>query len=165
MKEITTEAENMKVYELGLNLVSSLAEEQVPAHFAEIKSHLEKEGAVFISEEMPKLRQLAYTMTKNAQGKNQKHDHAYFGWVKFELEGDKVKELNVWLERHESVLRHIIVKTVKENTLYSHKVTALPKADGVKKDDKEEVVGTDAPAEVVAADSELDKTIDDLVVS
>ena len=164
MKEINTETEDMKVYELGLNLVSSLSEEQVPGQFADIKSHLEKQGAVFISEDMPKLRQLAYTMTKNAQGKNQKHDKAYFGWIKFELEGEKVNELKVWLERHESVLRHIIVKTVKENTLYSHKVSA-PKAE-TKKDDKEEVASViEAPAEVIAADEALDKTIDDLVVS
>lgn len=152
--------ETGKVYELGVNFVSSLAEEQVPAQFDAIKSLIEKAGGSFISEEAPKLRQLAYTMVKNIQGKNYKHDRAYFGWVKFELESEKINDLKETLDRNDNILRYIIVKTVKENTLYSHKL-ALHKAEAAKKEETTEVV--EAQEEVVVSDEELDKTIDDLV--
>ena len=152
------EIELMQVYELGLNLLSTIAEENVAAVFGDIKAVLEKSGAVFISEEYPKMRPLAYTIFKNEAGKNEKFNFAYFGWVKYELPKEATFAVKEEVEKNKNVLRSLIIKTVRENTLYSSKLG--------KKDDKPEgkdesvVVAEVAPV----SEAELDKTIEELVV-
>ena len=152
------EIELMQVYELGLNLLSTIAEENVAAVFGDIKAVLEKSGAVFISEEYPKMRPLAYTMFKNEAGRNEKFNFAYFGWVKYELPKAKAEEVKEEIEKNKNILRFLIVKTVRENTLYSHKIV---RKEGEKVEAKEE-----APvAEVTPmSEEEVDKAVEELVV-
>ena len=152
------EIERLEVYELGLLLVPTIAEENVATVFGDIKSVLEKNGAVFVSEDYPKMRALAYSMTKTEVGKNEKYNFAYFGWVKYELTTDKTEIVKEEIEKNKNILRFLIVKTVRENTLYSHK---LNKKEAEKKEEKEGV-----PAVEVApiSEEELNKTIDELVV-
>ena len=152
------EIELMQVYELGLNLLPTIAEENVAAVFGDIKAVLEKSGAVFISEEYPKMRPLAYTMLKNEAGRNEKFNFAYFGWVKYELPKAKAEEVKEEIEKNKNILRFLIVKTVRENTLYSHKIV---RKEGEKAETKEE-----APVVDVApmSEEEVDKAVEELVV-
>ena len=152
------EIERLEVYELGLLLVPTIAEENVATVFGDIKSVLEKNGAVFVSEDYPKMRALAYSMTKTEVGKNEKYNFAYFGWVKYELTTDKTEIVKEEIEKNKNILRFLIVKTVRENTLYSHK---LNKKEGEKKEEKEGVPVVEAAP---ISEEELNKTIDELVV-
>ncbi len=153
------EIELMQVYELGFHIVPTIAEEKVANVFADIKSLLEKNGAVFISEEYPKMRPLAYTMFKNEAGKNEKFNFAYFGWVKFDLGKEAIVEVKEKLEKNKEILRFLVLKTVRENTLYGHKFSK-------KEGEKADVVKSDlAPEEApIASEEEIDKTIEELVV-
>jgi ribosomal protein S6 len=153
------EIELMQVYELGFHIVPTIAEEKVANVFGDIKSLLEKNGAVFISEEYPKMRPLAYTMLKNEAGKNEKFNFAYFGWVKYELPKEATAEVKEKLEKNKEILRFLVIKTVRENTLYGHKI---PRKEG----DKVEapVVGVIPEEVAIISEEEIDKTIEELVV-
>ena len=74
-----------KIYEIGYHIISSVAEENIPAEVAKVKEYLAKENAVIISEEAPALRPLAYPIKKATGGAYKTYDKAYFGFIKFEL--------------------------------------------------------------------------------
>lgn len=156
------QAEN-RVYELGFHIVSSIPEEKVPAEVAIIKDVLTTNGAVILSEDFPKLKNLAYTMTKVVGAKHLKFNTAYFGWVKFEINPEAIDVVKKAVEKSDAIVRFLIVKTVKESTM-----SAI----------KPPMFRSDAPAKPVAggeipknkeikspvSEAELDKTIAELVV-
>lgn len=145
-----------RIYEAGLLLVPSLTPEQSDKSFADIKAFIEKNGGSFISEEIPTLRTLAYEMSKDAAGRRNYYTSAYFGWVKFEGPTELIKTLENHLALSTDILRSLIIKTVRENTLYSQrapKIEDTADAEGEKTADKEEK----------SADLEMDKSIDSLV--
>ncbi len=159
-KEIKDDVEN-RIYELGYHLVSSIAEEQLPAEVSVIKALLEKNGAIFISEDSPKLKHLAYTMTKVVGPKHLKFDTAYFGWMKFEMAPENIEAIKKTLERSEHVLRFIFIKTVRESTLavlkaphFHTEAKPIPGISGKKEGDVKSPM----------SEAELDKTIAELVV-
>ena len=154
----------IRIYELGFHIVPSIAEEKLPAELTALKDLLEKHGATFISEEFPKLRPLSYMMTKVVGAKHLKFDTAYFGWVKFEIDPSTVDALKKLLERNDSVLRFIFVKTVRESTmsvlkLPMHRSSDAKPIPGLDNDAKK-----DTPIKSPMSEAELDKTIDALVV-
>jgi len=166
-KEKTEVKIDEKVYEVGYHLVSSIAEENIPAEVEKIKQVLNKENAVIISEENPKLRPLAYTIKKAFGGTYKKFDKAYFGFIKFALtEGGDITKIDSFMKSNESVLRYLVIKTVRENTMFYPKSLSfvnkevkfkLEKSDKVEKADKENKEVKPASIE------EIDKSIDELV--
>lgn len=152
-------AEKKEVYEVGYHIVSSVAEEGVPAQVEAIKGLLTK--AEIIAEEAPKLIDLAYTIAKQVGGIRRRYDKAYFGWVKFVLEPEAIQEVKKQLDGMENVLRFILIKTVRENTLVGAKLLAAEETTKrkplVKKEEKE--VKEKKPAST----EEIDKSIDELI--
>ena len=106
-----------KVYEVSFNIVPTLSEEAMAAEFGNLKETLLKLSGFVISEQYPKPISLAYIMEKVIANKNTKFSSAYFGWVKFEAPVSVVEELKRILDRNENIIRHLIIKTVRENTL------------------------------------------------
>lgn len=160
-KATVAKKDGEKIYEVGYHIISSVSEENVPAQVEKIKSYLAKEKAIIISEEAPKLRPLAYSIKKAFEGSYKVFDKAYFGFFKFELgeEGD-VRNIDLAMKKDESILRYIVIKTVRENTMYSPKITVFS--------DKEAKIKTfreDKPVkgEKTATIEEIDKSIDALV--
>jgi ribosomal protein S6 len=153
---MSEKAEKKQVYEVGYHIVSSVAEENLAAEVSKIKDLLGK--AEVIAEESPKLMDLAYAIDKQIGGLRRKFDKAYFGWVKFETSPEDAVVLNKKLAAMETVLRFILIKTVKENTLYGAKLLAeeVAKKKAVAK--KEEV-----KEKGVASAEEIDKSIDELI--
>ncbi len=152
-----------KIYEVGYHIVSSVSEENLGAEVEKIKGYLAKEKATIISEEAPKLRPLAYSIKKAYGGSYKTFDKAYFGFMKFEMgENGDIRNIDNSLKANESVLRYIVIKTVRENTMYSPKITVFSDKEGkLKKTFKEEkVLNTEKSASV----EEIDKSIDALVV-
>ena len=120
MEEMTqTEGSDNGVYELGFLLVPDITEEKLPEVFGTLKDSILARGAVAISEEFPKHIPLAYTMEKTINNKIERFNNGYFGWIKFELEGLKVSELEASLRLRTDVIRHLLVSTVRENTIAS----------------------------------------------
>ncbi len=161
-KEKVAKNSEEKIYEVGYHIISSVAEENIPAEVEKIKAYLAKEKAIIISEEAPKLRPLAYSIKKGFGGIYKTYDKAYFGFIKFELteEGD-VRNIDLAMKNNDSILRYIVIKTVRENTMYSPKITVFSDKDAkIKTNLKEDKV---VKAEKTATIEEIDKSIDALV--
>lgn len=157
VKEESEDTKDSKVYELGFLVVPDVSEENLPESVSNIKALIEDKSGVFIAEEYPKLRPLFYEMSRKVDTKKHTYKQAYFGWFKFEIEPENLKEIEVELKANKNILRFIVIKTVRENTMFSHKVFAKKetKATYKKKDD------TKKPE---ASQEEIDKSIEDLVI-
>lgn len=157
--EVEEKKSDSKIYEVGYHIVSSVAEENVPQETEKIKKIISKEGGSVISEEAAKLRPLAYTLKKSEAGSYKKFDKAYFGWVKFELTEGDITNIDKEFKNESNVLRYIIIKTVRENTLYNQKpAPAFVEKESVKsKTEKAEKEAKPASIE------EIDKSIDELI--
>jgi len=143
------------VYEIGFLLVPTIAEETVPAEFQDIKSMLERHGSAFISEDFPKIRQLAYQMTTSTESKKTKFDQGYFGWVKFEAPSENILKIKTELDHNPHVIRSLLISTVRENTMAPQKMAFHLNPEEAKKK---------APSAKPISQEELDKTIENLVV-
>lgn len=106
-----------RVYEVGFLVLPTVAEENVPAEVVFIKDVLARGNATMISEEFPRLRPLAYTIRRQTGGKYEKYQSAYFGWIKFEGSPAIAADLKRLLDASTSILRYLIIKTVRENTM------------------------------------------------
>jgi len=150
-----------KIYEVGYHVLSSVAEELLPAEIEKVKGFLAKEKAIIISEEAPKLRPLAYPIKKAFGGSYKVFDKAYFGFIKFELGEDAdIRNIDLAMKNDEAILRYIVIKTVRENTMYSPKITVFSDKDAKIKTFKVEKTEKDVkPASI----EEIDKSIDALV--
>jgi len=163
MSKKATVAKNSeeKIYEVGYHIISSVAEENVPAEVEKIKAYLAKEKAIILSEEAPKLRPLAYSIKKAFGGTYKTFDKAYFGFIKFALgETGDIRNIDLSMKNNESVLRYLVVKTVRENTMYSPKITVFSDKEAKIKTFKEDKV---VKGEKTATVEEIDKSIDALV--
>ena len=109
---------------------------------------------------MPQLRRLAYTIRKRVQAKINKYNEAHFGWVKFQAETSAIKKIKEELETKETIVRFIIVKTVKENTFSFNKT-----APAYKPETKDVETAPAQPEKVFASQEEIDKSIDDLITA
>ena len=140
------------VYEIGFHLIPLVSEDEVASHVSTIKSTLDEAGARVISEEFPTLRELAYSISKKVRGSKESFDSAYFGWIKFESASEAIEDIDEAMRDFEEVLRFIIVKTLREDTI-------------IKKDARTEE-GDEAKAKpgVANEDPSLDKAIDELVI-
>lgn len=152
------EMEGVTVYEVGYTLLPSLAVEQVPARVESLKEMISKAGGAVISNENPILIDLAYPMTKVIQTTRHKCTTGYFGWIKFELTAEGIEGVKKSLDADNTILRYLITKTVKENTLVNGKMM-LRKEEEAPEEVEEEVVADIVPPE------ELDKSIDNLVIA
>ncbi len=106
-----------RVYELGYLMVPQVEEKDLPMEVGDLKGVIDAKGATTISEEFPKLINLAYEMTKVLNNKNVHFSNGYFGWIKFEASPDQVILLGEELKKYQKIIRFLLVKTVKENTL------------------------------------------------
>lgn len=143
-----------RIYEVGYLLLPSIPEEQVSKHVSSIKKMIEDAGGRFISEEDPRLRHLAYDMTKQIGTRNESFKSAYFGWIKFELPAGETVPLKVKLDGLEHILRFLLIKTVRE-------ITYVPRVVAEEETTQEGQSGEEASSPVVA--EELDKSIDALI--
>ena len=122
-----------RVYELGFIFVPTIAEEKIAGVYETLKKNLTGHGAEIIAEESPAIRPLAYEMIKVIANKNNRFSQGYFGWVKFEMDADNADALKKELDINLEIIRYMLTKTVRENTMYSKRP-----AREVKSRDREE---------------------------
>lgn len=154
-------ATDARVYEVGYLLVPIIAEEEVPVQYTNLKDLVVSLGGEMISDDMPKMIPLAYTMLKVVSNIRSKYNNAYFGWVKFEMNPDKINELKAKLDLDPNMIRFLITKTVKENTIASKRFVykeggvRMRKTPMQKKDENEEV----APINKEEVDKEIEAMV------
>lgn len=102
------------------------------------------------------MRELAYEMIRVVNNVNVRFNEGYFGWIKFELDGAKIKDFEKAIKLDEEVVRYIVVKTVRDNTVYTKRAPVVKAESLVNNEDdvnidttkEADVVATEAPKEV-----------------
>jgi ribosomal protein S6 len=158
-EDVEQNNEDKRVYELGFLIDSAIGDEKIGEKFSSLKKIIEKNEGAFISEELPKIKKLEYTIFKSFHGKKERYDDAYFSWIKFEAIPASVDKIYEEFKKEDSVIRFIMVKTVKEDTV------SIPvnKRFSVSSNGKEKPIVRKEKSSGVS-EAELDKTIDDLVI-
>jgi ribosomal protein S6 len=152
----------IQVYELGYHIVSTVAEENVAKEVETLKASILKDGGSLITEGEPKLINLAYPMTKSVADAKKKFTSAYFGWIKFETKSELMPMIKKAVDANPNVLRYLLIKTVRENTMFTPKLTVrAPGKEEVAPKAKKSIKTTETKA---ASVEELDKSIDELVL-
>ncbi|TSC68062.1 MAG: Uncharacterized protein G01um101472_179 [Parcubacteria group bacterium Gr01-1014_72] len=150
----------VRVYEIGYHLLSSIPEERVPAEVGAVKEILEKTNALLLAEEFPKLRQLTYMIRKRIADKYQRFTSAYFGWVKFECDAAAAQGIKEALAKLTSMLRFIIVKTVRESTLSTPRFAPFGRAEA--RVPRHEAKKSET-SKVPISEAEIDKKLAELI--
>jgi ribosomal protein S6 len=119
--QASTETLESRVYELGFLLSPAVREEDLDARTNEIKDLITNASGTIIAEGRPEFIDLAYEMSKVIDNKGVRFNQGYFGWIKFNLFPNQVKELQALIEKNLLVIRYILVSTVAENTVVSKK--------------------------------------------
>jgi len=149
-----------RVYELGYLLVPTIPAENVPISYGNLKDLVISQGGEVISDEIPKEIELAYMMSKVVKNVRSKFNSAYFGWIKFEMNPEQVLELKKKLDLDHTLIRFLILKTVRENTIAAKRF--------IQKDFRRKMPITKSEREEVGIlinKEEIDKEIDAMVAA
>lgn len=160
---VGVDEKNTKVYEVSALFVPELEGEALSQTVDSLKQKLETLEATIISEGAPMHIKLAYTVEKHINNKIKRSDYAHFYWVKFEVDPSKIAILENFfkLDLNEKCLRHLLVKTVKENTVLTE--LSESKIADVKNDALiDEVLATDLKSVDLAEKADESLTITDL---
>jgi ribosomal protein S6 len=162
-----TKEDRQSIYEIGYQVVASIPEEKVGEEADKIRKIVTDSGASIIAEEALHKIRLAYTVRKKTiSGSYNKYDEAYFGWVKFEVGSSKIEAIGKAIENLPSVLRSLVVTTVKENTYLGKRASAIAASLSGKPEPAEIKVETrmeDKKKTVPMSVEEVDKSIDEMV--
>jgi ribosomal protein S6 len=156
INEITVDS---RVYEISFIFDNKLDEGAALEKGNAIKQSIATLGGSFISEEAPYMRELAYEMVRVVNNINVRFNVGYFGWIKFELDATKVKELEKGLKLDEEVVRYLVVKTVRENTVYTKRAPVI-KIESLANNETDDVVDIDTTKD---ADIVADVVPDDII--
>jgi ribosomal protein S6 len=146
-----------RIYELGYLLIGTMPEENVAAKVGAIKDLLEGKGAISISEEFPRLITLGYEMSRPIGNKKSWFNEGYFGWMKFEMDPSATEEIGAILKRDEDVLRYLLIKTVRENTIVGKRAMGT----GMKRPARKIENAEETPID----EAEIEKKLEELAVT
>lgn len=151
------------VYELGYHLVPSLGEDDLALRVTELQKAITAEGGSVISEGQPQSYTLAYTMRKMREGRWDRYDTTFFGWIRFEAPAEAILVLKDALDHNLNLVRYLLIKLdpialapepVRAPRRESTEVVVEPKA--LEKKQEEEESGE-------VSEEELDKQIEQLI--
>ncbi len=132
-----------RVYELGYLIMPSVDEGDLGTQRDALVALITRFEGIVIDEGQPALIDLAYEMDKLINNKRAIFNQAYFGWIKFDVSPRGVEALTKEIEAVQSLIRFILVKTIKENTLTSEQPYKLAKTSGDVSNDSEEDIEID----------------------
>lgn len=105
----------LTVYELAVLLDPKLSESKAADKIAALGDIVAQEsGAVLSSGEMI-MRNLAYEITVKNEGKRRDFNKAYFNWIKFEQDPSILPAIETKLKADKHLIRHLIIKTTRED--------------------------------------------------
>lgn len=153
MTEINETIVDNRVYEISFIFDNNIDEEAALKKADALKQSIATLGGSFISEEAPYMRELAYEMIRVQNNVNVRFNVGYFGWIKFELDATKVKELEKGLKLDEEIIRYLIVTTVRENTVYTKRAPVI-KAETLVDNEDDATIDTTNEPEITETSSE-----------
>ena len=146
-----------RVYELGYLIMPSVDEGDLLSQRDALVALITRFNGTAIDEGQPVLIDLAYEMDKLINNKKHTYSQAYFGWIKFEVSPDEIEELTKETEAVDTVLRSILTKTVRDNTLTSEQPFKVAKNSRVEDEDDDSIAEHD---EEVTEEPSVDSTDD-----
>jgi ribosomal protein S6 len=162
MKEKDEYVDEGQIYEVGFHILPSVSEEELQTTVTKLRDTITANDGVIFADEFPKMRDLAYEIKKRVETKYLRYNKAYFGWMKFEMLTSAIGEMKKQFENNKNVLRFIIVKTVRENTMHTPKA---PVSRATAPTDEVKIVNQIVPEEKVeVSEADIDKSIDELLV-
>lgn len=135
-----------RVYEVGYLVMPTVNEGDLSKERDALVALITKFKGLVISEGQPQLIDLAYDMSKMINNKKHDYSQAYFGWIKFDVSPDVIEALTADIDAMESLIRHMMIKTVRENTLTSSepfKLARTSKEDSLDDDDMDDMTTDD----------------------
>ena len=117
MEKLTdSEVKDAKTYEIGYLLTPFLtAEKADEAVEAMYKTLIDDLGGLSVFKTSPKMRPLAYPVSKFISNKKSTVSEAYFGAVKFQISPEKIRTIKELLEKDNNVVRFLIVNIPKNS--------------------------------------------------
>jgi len=115
---VEKELSDLSVYEAGFLLDPKLGADEQLAFANSLRDKVEKAGGEYIAHETPKEMTLAYKMSRTQANKKEWFEKAHFGWFKFALLPAEIIKIEKDLKEDESVIRYLLIKTVRENTMH-----------------------------------------------
>jgi ribosomal protein S6 len=163
---VTGDERELATYELAYHVLPTVAEGEVDTVTAEIKAFITKAGGEIFDEEEADRFELAYEIEKYLEGRYRRFSSAYFGWVRFRVEGAQLATITEEVEEHKSILRTLVVrltKTEEANPFRFHEALADIKARNITITDEdiegEEVVAETTEGEVVVDDEKVAEVV------
>jgi ribosomal protein S6 len=96
-------------------------------------------------------------MSRSIANKKQKFSYGYFGWIKFECTTDVAQALKASLDKNEKLIRYLLIKTVRENTMSTKR--PYGKNDGAKRRSSSKNEESVAPINEEVIDKEIDALV------
>jgi len=127
---VAAQSDERNSYEFAFHVLPTVAEGEVEGVFNSLKELITKDGGEIFDEEAPERFELAYEIVKHLEGKNRKYASAYFGWIRFKAESDKIEHLTAEIEARPELLRFLILKLTKveeEHPFRFHEALAAEK--------------------------------------
>lgn len=142
-----------RVYEISYILVPTITEDAAAEKINSLKQSIASQGASFISEEAPYMRDLAYEMLRVIKNVNNRFDTGFFGWIKFELDPANLIKIEKMFKLDEDVIRYIAVKADRDINIYTKKIVERSVAEEVNIDTTKEEVKVEEKLEVKTGES------------
>jgi len=160
-----TYTDEVKSYEFAFHILPTVAEGEVPDILTKIKAHITNAGGVIFDEESPERLDLVYPVVRHLEGKNRKFTSAYFGWIRFRTESEKIDGMKEELDSETNILRSLLLKLTKLEEAHPFKFhehrKSLKMIEVIEEGDVVKEVLTDtetpAPVEEAALDESLER--------
>ena len=157
----TSEESEPQLYELGYHFLPTLTEETIPEEVGKLKDRIEKHGGIAVSDQMPRMLTLAYSISKVISEKRKYFDTALFGWIKFRMTPAGILEFEKELRQNKNILRFILMKTTQEKAMSPKKMVFLKQKRAPRL--KRPLEKKKEPTKVLS-EAELDKAVEELIV-
>lgn len=164
-KKETHTSDNAKLYELGIHILPTIAEDKVTDAFSSVTGIISKNNGSIVKTGEPKAIKLAYMITKKIDTQNVRFKTAYFGWIKFETTSEDVENIKLEVKADKDILRYILIKTVDDDEHSTIKLVNEEDAEEGLEDahesemDSEEVIDS-SPTAAMDEDADNDASID-----
>lgn len=146
-KETTIQTEGGRAYELAFHIVSSHDESGANKVFDEITKLVESKDGKIINKSTPALLNLKYQMYKTVDSVKQRHNEAYFAWVIFEIDAEKIESIKSSLDQNNDILRYILLVTDQTEGINSVDVASMLNPESVEEAKEDSSVEEDTETE------------------
>lgn len=151
-----------RIYEVGFHIVPIVAEENLSEETTFIRDAITNAGGEIISEGAPSKMDLAYAVDAEIGGDRKTFGTSYFGWIKFDLLGENLEQVKKALDLRENILRHLVVKTIREDTIVPRESSTGEEGQTVEA--AQPVATVEEPKELTDDDKKaIDESIEELV--